>query len=186
MNTNFYRVATVVFLTASVAAVYFGYLSWSEPIQSPSARPVLVWDPAVEFGEAAVELPPKDAGNSQVIVEKPLFSSTRKPFEPPILEPQVAQAEPAPVVQPIQAPTFDPSQFVMKGVLLMNGSWRALIASPETPAGKWLAVGDELFGWRIRGITPNETVVALQQEIRTLQLYVDKDEPALGIGASSQ
>ena len=108
------------------------------------------------------------ARNFEDIVERPLFSRSRRPFVPPPAE--VTETFPE-ISEPAQA-VAEP-QLSLKGVYIQGGVRRALILSTESPA-QWQSVGDDVSGWNITEIGANEITLEAQGQTRRLKLYVEK------------
>jgi hypothetical protein len=101
-------------------------------------------------------------------VERPLFSRSRRPFVAP--PPDVT--EPAPqIAEPVQV-AAEP-QFTLQGVYIQGSVRRALILLAQSQA-QWQSVGDDVLGWNITEIGPNEITLEARGQSRRLKLYVEK------------
>jgi general secretion pathway protein N len=152
---------------------------WNTPLTPPAA-------PAAAGGELALQLP--ERLGSQLpeppslelshILERPLFSPTRRP---PVPVPQpVAEPEPPPQIvtfvaaepEPAAVPASDWQELKLIGVLRAGEQRRALVTTPEDPEGTWLGEGEEVFGWRIDAIAANEVELVFGEARHTLSLQV--------------
>lgn len=153
---------------------------WNTPLTAPSAPS------AAAGGELALwmperlgsEMPGPPSLTLSEVLERPLFSPTRRPPPP---EPQpvpesvpvtrvvtFVQEEPEPT-----APASDWQDLRLIGVLHADEQRRALVTTPEDPEGTWLAEGEEVFGWRIDAIAANKIEVIFGEKRHTLSLEVD-------------
>jgi hypothetical protein len=100
------------------------------------------------------------------ILARPLFYKSRRPFETPAAEIQIAPQPAEPPVQLTAAETL-----MLKGVFLGPKLSKAFIASPANPSGIWVALGAEIEGWKIEAITSADVRVVQQQHSAILTLY---------------
>ncbi|HEX2257783.1 MAG TPA: hypothetical protein VHG92_14010 [Afifellaceae bacterium] len=174
-------VAIAVLAACSAGLAQAVHFLWTTPL-AVAALPA-----ATVGGEPALRLPQRlEPGGLSTppslvlseILGRPLFSPTRRP---PIPEPQpVAEPLPAPRVvtfvaeepEPPVSQASDLRELRLIGVLRADEQRRALVTTPEEPEGIWLAEGQELLGWRIVAIAPNEIEVASGEERHTLSLQV--------------
>jgi hypothetical protein len=108
------------------------------------------------------------ARNFNDIVERPLFSRSRRPF---VLPPPEVIAPAPEISEPVQV-AAEP-QLTLQGVYIQGQVRRALILSTESPA-QWQGVGDDISGWNITEIGANGITLEAQGQTRLLKLYVEK------------
>jgi hypothetical protein len=172
MRTEFLKGLTVFSIVASLAVGAVVYRQDSGRLDDPTSRPVQSWSPQagqdapLEFAEAQPRTYPDTFA-------RPVFSATRRPFVPP---PPPAPPEPAPVAElppPAPAAAPDPGHFQLKGIMIGDATAKALVVSPESPAGQWLTVGATVMGWKLTRI--GDDAVSLNSGAGTveLKLYVD-------------
>ena len=101
---------------------------------------------------------PLDADWLDEIVERPLFSASRRPFSPPEEKP-AAKAE----------PKAEPLAFTLAGTLLSGESRVALLAHP-TDGLLRLRQGQEVDGWRVDEIREDEVRLRRGPEVTLLSL----------------
>jgi hypothetical protein len=86
------------------------------------------------------------------IEQRMLFSSTRR-------KPSSAPSTSAPRAAVATPPTIDFGQYQLLGILLHPGHKRALIRTPTTPEGRWVAEGGSLDGVLIRTINADQVTL---------------------------
>ena len=95
-------------------------------------------------------------------LSRPLFWASRRPAEAP---PATAAAQSAPP----GAGASEAANLRLAGVMRVgSGKLRALLVSPEQPAGQWLEEGGVFGGWRLAQINPGG--VALEAGGRRTEL----------------
>ncbi|MGE3872945.1 MAG: hypothetical protein AB7F74_08320 [Parvibaculaceae bacterium] len=106
---------------------------------------------------------------------RPLFSPTRKPPEPRPPEP-VAVAPPQPMepTPPPQTQAIPTDGFVLKGVFINDKRQLALLQTPSSPQGVWLATGARVEGWTVTLIEKQAIAIEANGQVQKLTLYVDK------------
>jgi hypothetical protein len=87
------------------------------------------------------------------IVQRPLFSRSRQVASPP----QVHTPDPLPQALLDRA-------LVLKGVFINGHLAKAFLTSSQNPAGTWVRATDEIEGWRVVAVTPNQVVLEGQNE----------------------
>lgn len=151
-----------------VAVVALPYLAWTSLGEAPAAVAVAQRSAAgsataapstpAQPLEVAVlrQLPP--LGELTTMVERPLFSPTRRP--------QLAAVEPA--AGPDEAieedhaevePTSGAPAVRFVGTIGQGGGMTALVLREESPMVTKLVVGDEIDGWRVTEVTASELVM---------------------------
>jgi hypothetical protein len=116
--------------------------------------------------EAAAPLfdaPPEDA--FQEIALRPLFYESRRPYEAPAIDLEVAPAAPEEVVAVELVGT------------LMTGASRAALLQPVGQSSSWRREGEKIAGWRIERIVRDQVVVQQGDETLTLELRADAAGP---------
>ena len=87
------------------------------------------------------------------ILQRPLFSRSRRGAAP-------AQAYvPAP-----SPPVMLDRGLVLKGVFINGPSAKAFLTSAQNPLGTWIRAGDEIAGWRVVAVKPDQVVLDGQNE----------------------
>lgn len=106
---------------------------------------------------------------------RPLFSPTRKPPENHPPEPVVvAPPQPLQPTSPQQMPALSTDGFVLKGIFIDDERQLALIQTPASPQGVWLATGSEVEGWTVSRIEKQGIAIEANGQVQNLTLYVDK------------
>jgi hypothetical protein len=107
-------------------------------------------------------------------LSRPLFRSTRRPFDPTILPIPIVQELPPIVAEPAPPPPPpDASQISLKGIIQTEGIKRALVATPEAPDGIWLTKGETVNGWLIINIGSDLIAISAGGQTLERKLYVD-------------
>lgn len=140
-----------------------------------TTRGIPPWSP--ELGEGAPEIV-ADAGPRDYpeTFARPVFSPARRPFAPPPppAEPEPEPPPPEPPAPPPPPPApADPSALQLKGIMIVGNSARALIASPELPAGEWLPAGATVMGFKVVGIGDDSISLDAGHGTVKIKLYVD-------------
>jgi hypothetical protein len=151
----------------SFLLVIAGLYIWHLPYVDISKREVAIWKPVEDFASlqlADIKSPPV----LSEAVNRPLFRSSRKPFDPA----QAVIAATAPEIVPAPPPP-DFSQLAVRGIVMNGNNKLALITTPEAPEGNWLAVGADVMGWKIVEVGANGTTLSASGQTRELKLYVD-------------
>jgi hypothetical protein len=190
----------IIFVTMTCLTLswWIGHMSYPDL----SSRPILSWTPnssTIEFNESVTTLPEK----LDEALKRPIFRSTRKPFDPSVVQ-KIAVFAPPPVPEPVLpallprvieasapviiaapiAPIPDP-QFVLKGLAVINGKKQALIVEPLNPDGAWLSVNQSLVGWKLLSVDSNQAKLGREEQSVTLSLYVDNILMPVGSPANS-
>ena len=155
-------------LTALGAMSAIGWAQWTvpidtAPIQADGSRPAL--DVASLPTESDVFVP-KPLAVFRETTARPLFSETRRPIRRKTVNASKPKPKPVPAHIPI-------SQLRLTGVIVKGEMLRALIYSPSSPDGAWLAIDDVVGGWKILEIKGDFARLEADGESRKLQLYVD-------------
>ncbi len=180
------RIQTVFQLVIAAALVAGTVFYWQIPFPDLTKRPAQSWQPKL-----AVKVSVEELNRSSTVLDqalrRPIFRSSRRPFEPaqvlivaqPTAPPsppeQLANIAPDPLV------TVEMSQLVLKGIAINTAKQLALIANPDSPEGAWLTIGDVVSGWKIRSIDKNSIHLTIDNQEAVLLLYVDN--PAKPVGS---
>jgi hypothetical protein len=104
--------------------------------------------------------------------DRPLFSPKRRPT-------QILQ-QPVPVVS---APTIPPApQVKLLGVVLDGNKTHVLVQIPPRPETIRLRIGDDVMGWKITRIEPQQVVIALADRVVTFSLFRSGQSNQAGTG----
>lgn len=120
--------------------------------------------PALELPpQEVVEYRPPSRGEFDVIAMRPLFSVSRRPFEP--------EAAPAPEAGSDESAGLPEVQLV--GVLLSATQRAALFAPADGEQGYWLNEGQMLEGWVIESVERDRAILRRAERTATLELRPD-------------
>jgi hypothetical protein len=111
------------------------------------------------------------------IVDRPLFSPTRRPPAPPPAPPPIVQAAEPP------APPPPPPDLVLFGVVMDGEGARAVVRSGADKKLVRAQIGDEIDGWKVSQIEGRKVVLSLDGRFATFRLFSDdrgKSESAGG------
>jgi len=95
------------------------------------------------------------------IVQRPLFSRSRQ---------GVAPAS-APVLAAAPMPSMLDQDILLKGVFISGPLAKAFLLSSQNPLGVWVQVDEELSGWKVVSVQPDQVILQGQGEKRTVQLH---------------
>jgi hypothetical protein len=94
------------------------------------------------------------------IVQRPLFSRTRQV----VVAPEPASAPP---------PTLTLDQGItLKGVFVNEGFAKAFLLTTQNPVGVWVQVNEEINGWRVAAVLPDQVVLEGQNQKLVVPLNV--------------
>jgi hypothetical protein len=159
---------------------------------SPSAILLLLLASAAEPGAVAraeVQNQPSVAASNPVaaqsleqlstIVDRPLFSPSRRaPAPPPAPAPIVQAAEPP-------APPLPPPNLVLFGVVMDGESARAVVRSGADKKMVRAQIGDEIDGWKVSQIEGRKVVLSLDGRFATFTLFSDDRGKSESVGGSA-
>ena len=145
---------TLLFVVVIGALIY---LNWQVSDMTVDTTAIADKDPttALQPGAGQAEpamAPARSEADFPQTVARPLFTPTRRPVERTKPKPEEAKLPP-PVVKPPENLQF------VGAVRVGNDTMRALIRSDTGATGEWLAVGDEIEGWRLHEIRADAAVV---------------------------
>jgi hypothetical protein len=160
-----------------VAIVALPYLAWTSLGEAPAAialvqrtepaATVVTQAPAQPIEVTALrQLPPLDRFTT--MVERPLFSPTRRPVLVTIEPAAAAEAE---IEEDVAAEPVDGAPAVrFVGTIGQDGAMTALVLREADPTVAKLVVGDEIDGWRVTDITASQLV--MEHEAKRLVLTI--------------
>jgi type II secretory pathway component PulC len=122
------------------------------PVTRAAAPPA---DPVAPAALASFAVP--DRGSLAVIVERPVFSESRRP--------SASEEGPAPALD-----------FTLVGVMISDRERSALVQSPHGGAVQRLAEGEEVDGWIVVDIEPDHIVV--RHDTSEAEMPLDYSAPA--------
>jgi general secretion pathway protein N len=117
------------------------------------------------------------------ILDRPLFSPTRRPPAPP--------PAPAPIVQAAEppAPPPPPPNLVLFGVVMDGEGARAVVRAGADKKLVRAQIGDEIDGWKVSQIEGRKVVLSLDGRFATFTLFSDdrgKSESAGGPASAGE
>lgn len=154
-------------VAAVVVASLFG-ITWQAATYDVDVSPLRVDRPFSAAPAASVTgltRVPKTGVESDYaeMLARPLFSPSRRPAAPS--KNSVADVLPAPSQPPLQAKLIGLMTTPARGQ-------RALIRPTDDKTGTWLAIGDDMRGWRLREISTDRVVFERSGRQQELQLEV--------------
>jgi hypothetical protein len=111
-------------------------------------------------------------------LKRPLFTPTRRPFDPAKNKPP----EPTPVNAPApvpQAPAAPPPSLQVKLVgytASPQRGKRALVRTANERVGTWISIGDQVDGWRLRDLNADRATFELGSQ-RQVLLFEANQQP---------
>jgi hypothetical protein len=113
-------------------------------------------------GTSAAQVPQARARRYENIVQRPLFSRSRQAA-------MVATAEaPAP-----PAPVQLDQNFSLKGVFINGAKAKAFLTTSGQPLGTWVNNNEELGGWRVVSIKPDQVILDNQNKRLVIPLSIN-------------
>jgi hypothetical protein len=100
-----------------------------------------------------------------------LFAADRRPVVP---KPKRPQSQPPNVEEEAAAP---PEQLQLVGIV-QGSAPRALIRSKTNGEGTWMAVGEDVEGWRLSKVADNMAMI--ETGGRSYELHLYPDQPSSG------
>jgi len=149
---------------------------------------LLSWEPgAVAIAET--QDPPAAAPSNPVaaqsldqlstILDRPLFSPSRRPPAPPPAPPPIVQAAEPP------APPPPPPNLVLFGVVMDGEGARAVVRSGADKKLVRAQIGDEIDGWKVSQIEGRKVVLSLDGRFATFTLFSDDRGKAESVGGTA-
>lgn len=108
---------------------------------------------------SAAARPPASLEN---IIQRPLFARSR----------QGTFQVTAPVVAAAPIPSTLDQDIKLKGVFMSGSMAKAFILTSQNPLGTWVQADDEIAGWKVISVHPDQVVLQGQGERRTVPLNV--------------
>ncbi len=156
----------------ALTLIGLGGIAWISKPPSLAARPIGQWDPAESLSSKSPEALRAMATVTEALA-RPLFQRSRRPFVPEALPSEVPNA-PEPIAAIAPPAGVDVSALMLKGLLILPGRKRALIATAEAPDGIWVEPGTIVSGWTVKSLDQKGVLLALGKTEAMLKLYVDK------------
>jgi hypothetical protein len=133
-------VGIAVLVGTDAALVALGWLAASETPLSVGAIAPSNWTlPELDTPTAKETAPTADQDDP--VFARPIFFSSRKPFEPPPVSDKNPPPEP-------KLPPPDPV-FVVDGIMLTSGRRKAHLRQPQETDGQWYEMGQVIHDWTI-------------------------------------
>lgn len=174
MTSRVSQIMTVAGLALAALFLLMGFTGLSGAGLNSANTAMVEWAPDLKSSSMSAQ--PISLGKSfPETLARPLFSSTRRPPEPRPPEPvagQLPQLTETPPPQPIQVTS--PETLILKGIFIDDERRLALIQTPATPQGVWLAPGAEVEGWTVSRIEKQSIAIEANGQAASLTLYVDK------------
>ena len=137
-------------------------MSWGAVSLSPMQIPqILVEAPPASNDDALVKL----------VLARPVFEPSRRPFVPP---------PPAPAVPPPVAAEQSPQpvlDLVVDGILLNGGIRKAHLRKHNEAGGDWQAEGDIIEGWTIAVVADAKVILQRANQRIEIELYPKEQGP---------
>jgi hypothetical protein len=137
---------------------------------------LLSWEPGA-VAIAQTQDPPAAAPSNPVaaqsldqlstILDRPLFSPSRRPPAPPPAPPPIVQAAEPP------APPPPPPNLVLFGVVMDGEGARAVVRAGADKKLVRAQIGDEIDGWKVSQIEGRKVVLSLDGRFATFTLFSD-------------
>jgi hypothetical protein len=139
----------LVFLVTAAAMVFVAMSTVSLPewLSAPSAT-----------ARGAAARPPASFEN---IVQRPLFSRSRQGVAP----------APPPVQVATPVSSMLDQDLTLKGVFISGPLAKAFLLSSQNPIGVWVSVDEELSGWKVISVQPDQVILQGQGGRRSIQLH---------------
>jgi len=137
---------------------------------SSAAEPGAVAIAQVQDRPAAAPSNPVGAQSLEqlsTIVDRPLFSPSRRPPAPPPAPPPIVQAAEPP------APSPPPPNLVLFGVVMDGEGARAVLRAGADKKLVRAQIGDEIEGWKVSQIEGRKVVLSLDGRFATFTLFSD-------------
>jgi general secretion pathway protein N len=117
------------------------------------------------------------------MLDRPLFSPSRRPPAPPPAPPPIVQAAEPP------APPPPPPNLVLFGVVMDGEGARAVVRAGADRKLVRAQIGDEIDGWKVSQIEGRKVVLSLDGRFATFTLFSDdrgKSESAEGLAPAGE
>jgi hypothetical protein len=140
-----------------VALVTLAAVVWVE--MSAVSMPEWLGVPSSASRTAAARSP----ANFENIVQRPLFARSRQGT---IQAPVPLQAPPPP------PPSALDRDVTLKGVFISGSIAKAFLLSPQNPLGLWVQAGEDIAGWNVVAVQPDQVILQGQGEKWVVQRNV--------------
>src|SRR3954452_11539538 len=145
---------------ARLPAAFFALVFWS----------VVVPGAVAQLQDRSAAAPPNPVAAQSLeqlstIVDRPLFSPSRRPPAPPPAPPPIVQAAEPP------APPPPPPNLVLFGVVMDGESARAVVRSGADKKMVRAQIGDEIDGWKVSQIEGRKVVLSLDGRFAPFTLF---------------
>jgi len=163
---------------AGLPAAFFALMFWSVVVPGAVAQPQ---DPPAAAPSNPVAAQSLD--QLSTILDRPLFSPTRRPPAPPPAPPPIVQA-----AEPL-APPPPPPNLVLFGVVMDGEGARAVVRAGADKKLVRAQIGDEIDGWKVSQIEGRKVVLSLDGRFATFTLFSDdrgKSESAEGPASAGE
>lgn len=158
--------------TLALWAAGIGYLAVNQPATTGERDQRKGADPMLQSPDRPdqdLALPPARPDiYYAAIIERPLFSPTRRPLEPDQSIQSLSVAAPQPI--PPANPVARPEGLVLSGVLGQDTDRSAFLTRPGG-TGEWFRVNDAIDGWNIAEIGPDWATLTAGDTIVRLELF---------------
>ena len=142
---------------ASGALLYWELVAAdSKPAKVASAKPTSF---AIPSSDVALEFFLPELSDLSETVDRPLFSSSRRP---------PAESEDLP--QPVQQKASKPVTATLRGVIIADDNRSALLQRKKGGQLQWVAEGERMEGWQVIRIEPERVILRAARETDTLEL----------------
>ncbi len=160
-------------LVVLAALLVLPYLLWTGSDRSPVVAASVVRPEAAETDVAALEPPPAPfmlppLERFTAVVERPLFSPTRRMPDPPPVAPSAPEA-PAPEAPVAAGPAEPDLRFF--GTVRQGGTAAALVTYPATAEVGRLKPGDSVGDWQVLSVDRNRLELGLGEERRSFEIF---------------
>ena len=101
--------------------------------------------------------------NFENIVQRPLFARSRQ---------GAVQAPVLPLQAPLPSPPTLDRDVTLKGVFISGSMAKAFLLSPQNPLGLWVQAGEDIAGWHVVAVQPDQIILQGQGEKWVVQRNV--------------
>jgi hypothetical protein len=127
-----------------------------EPVSSPAVR--------AESSHPVLDIEPV------AVLDRPIFSPTRRQFTPAPIE-EAAPPSPEEVVEPVADVSAAQPEIELQGTRRIGSSFAALVRDPPSDTYDWVAVGETLQGWAVERVGENELTLTSNGSLAVYSLY---------------
>lgn len=185
--TTWHPATKLLVLAAAVGVPYLLLTGPEAPVVAEAARPA---PEAADLAPPASEPPPfvlPPLERIAAVVERPLFSPSRRMPVPTEPEPEAVEATAEAVEEPVLEPEVDRPDLHFFGTVQRSGEAAALVTDAQTGAVAHLKPGDTVGDWTVLGIERNRLVLGLGDERLTYEIFADPaSEEADDAGAEEE